>query len=358
MDNLWARRSNSSKLSLSTPSTTTTTTNGAPIPNNDHPTRNYSLSRRHGDTSSHSNKNPFNAMSPATASLQSPTAGASSAFGLGSGAFASFGASAKTAKSPGNVLDFGGVVNSSAKTPVTEKQQKDAALHKGPVPRASSTSLTDPKTATPPPSHALRNGWVFWFRPPINKSNGFVDYEKTLHPIAHCNSVEEFFDIYRHLKRPSTLPLVSDYHLFKRGVRPVWEDEENKKGGKWVVRLKKGVADRYWEDLLFAAIGDQFAEANDEVCGLVLSMRSGEDILSIWTRTDGGKVLGVRNVMKRALSFPPETKVEWKSHDSSIQQRTALDDARKEKTNQHNRNGNTSRDENASASEKKQISTS
>ncbi len=40
--------------------------------------------------------------------------------------------------------------------------------------------------------------------------------------------------------------------------------------------------------------------------------------------------------MKRILSFPPETKVEWKSHDSSIQQRTAIDDARKEKSNQHN----------------------
>jgi translation initiation factor 4E len=40
--------------------------------------------------------------------------------------------------------------------------------------------------------------------------------------------------------------------------------------------------------------------------------------------------------MKRILEFPPETKVEWKSHDSSIQQRTAIDDARKDKSNQHN----------------------
>ncbi len=35
--------------------------------------------------------------------------------------------------------------------------------------------------------------------------------------------------------------------------------------------------------------------------------------------------------MKRVLAFPPDTKVEWKSHDSSIAQRTAIDDARKEK---------------------------
>lgn len=140
----------------------------------------------------------------------------------------------------------------------------------------------------------MKNGWVFWFRPPIQKSNGYLEYEKTLHAMAGFDTVEDFFTIYKHLKRPSTLPLVSDYHIFKKGIRPVWEDEENKKGGKWVVRLKKGVADRYWEDLLFAIIGDQFAEASDEVCGAVLSVRNGEDILSIWTRNDGGRVLKIR----------------------------------------------------------------
>lgn len=40
-----------------------------------------------------------------------------------------------------------------------------------------------------------------------------------------------------------------------------------------------------------------------------------------------------RETMKRVLAFPADTKVEWKSHDSSIQQRTAIDDARKEKNN-------------------------
>ncbi len=45
--------------------------------------------------------------------------------------------------------------------------------------------------------------------------------------------------------------------------------------------------------------------------------------------------------MKRVLAFPPDTKVEWKSHDSSIQQRTALDDARKEKGANNNANAST-----------------
>lgn len=60
------------------------------------------------------------------------------------------------------------------------------------------------------------------------------------------------------------------------------------------MRLKKGVSDRYWEDLLFAIVGDQFAEAGEEVCGAVLSVRSGEDVLSVWTRIDGGRNIKIR----------------------------------------------------------------
>ena len=40
--------------------------------------------------------------------------------------------------------------------------------------------------------------------------------------------------------------------------------------------------------------------------------------------------------MKRTLNFPPDTKVEWKSHDASMAQRIAIDEQRKEKSNQRN----------------------
>lgn len=84
----------------------------------------------------------------------------------------------------------------------------------------------------------------------------------------------------------------------------MWEDEENKKGGKWILRLKKGVADRYWEDLLMAMIGDQFAEAGEEVCGAVVSVRSGEDVFSIWTKNDGGRNVKIRYVHKTHRRAP------------------------------------------------------
>ncbi|RCI17132.1 hypothetical protein L249_2104, partial [Ophiocordyceps polyrhachis-furcata BCC 54312] len=304
-NNLWTRRTNSSKLSLST-------SNG---PNGGH----ASIPKRHA--TEHAKASPFN--TPA-GGLVSPTGGASSAFGLGSGAFASFG-SAKPLKAPANPFD------SAMGSAVAKSSQAKDGPNKpvGRAPSMASISETQPSTAVQ--THPLKDAWSFWFRPPISKAHGFIEYDKTLHGIATVKTVEDFWQIYSHLKRPSALPVVSDYHLFKKDIRPIWEDDVNRKGGKWVVRMKKGVADRYWEDLVLSLVGDQFGDAGEDVCGAVLSVRNGEDILSIWTRTDGGRVLKIREIMKHLLNFPPNTRVEFKSHDSSIQQRTAIDEQRREK---------------------------
>ena len=248
------------------------------------------MKRFGGEGSFSSKSNPFNGIAPlTTTSVASPTSGASSAFGLGSGAFASFGSSAKTPKTPGTSLDF---ANSNPSTQPNEKAAKENSRPDGLDVKTKpiQPSLTNGSSSLSS-EHPLKSTWIVWYRPPTSK---YSDYEKSTIPLAHFSTVETFWSIYTHLKRPSTLPSVSDYHIFRKGIRPVWEDEENKRGGKWIIRLKKGVSDRYWEDLLFAIIGDQFAEAGDEVCGAVLSVRSGEDVLGVWTRIDGGRNIKIR----------------------------------------------------------------
>ncbi|KAL2887817.1 Eukaryotic translation initiation factor 4E type2 [Ceratocystis lukuohia] len=365
MDNIWTRRANKLSLATNNQGQTSSTISSQ---TGDASNRTIApFSKRFGGDGG-TTINPSKAGSfaaPNSASVVSPTS-ASNAFGLGSGAFASFGpVSAKTPKAGGNPFEaeLGSAVAKPNEKAKEIGYQQGSVIGSGgsnsaqagilakrstaPDTSAATSSILDRNAASglDLQRHPLRNKWVFWFRPPTSKSQGFVDYEKTLHAMAHCSSIEEFWAVYSHLKRVSTLPQVSEYHFFKWGIRPIWEDEENKKGGKWVVRLKKGVADRYWEDLLFALIGDQFSDAGEEVCGAVVSVRTGEDIISIWTRTDGGRVLKIRETMKHILNFPGNTRVEFKSHDSSIQQRTAIDEQRREKSSHnsssqhHNNNG-------------------
>ncbi|KAI5289939.1 hypothetical protein KEM54_002840 [Ascosphaera aggregata] len=328
MDNTnpWTRRGRGSKLTVST--SVWDTPGGKPSESPRTP--------RRFPVDSHTRNNPLNPLSSLSGNPSSPSTPASSAFRLGSGAFASFGSSGKQQSAAAK--------SSDQKAEKAEHHQPDKA------PGASSNKAwsrpkeinkevssipsniaagTADAAGTTVKDHPLKATWVVWYRPPTSK---YSDYEKSTIALASISTVESFWAVYSHLKHPSQLPTVSDYHIFRKDIRPVWEDEANKKGGKWIVRLKKGVADRYWEELLLAIVGDQFGDAGDEICGAVLSVRSGEDVLSVWTRIDGGRNIRIRSeTMKRLLAFPPDTNIQWKSHDDSIAQRAAVDQARHEK---------------------------
>jgi translation initiation factor 4E len=74
-----------------------------------------------------------------------------------------------------------------------------------------------------------------------------------------------------------------------------------------------------------AVISEQF-NVGDEICGLVVSVRHSEDILSIWNRTstDTETNLKIRDTIKRVLGLPLETVMEYKSHNDAIQDNSSF----------------------------------
>jgi len=189
--------------------------------------------------------------------------------------------------------------------------------------------LADPKLPMMPQHktvdfHPLRFPWTLWYmhRAPGQK---ITDYEAAIKSISSFETIEEFWSVYSHAQRPSQVENVSDFHLFKQGIRPIWEDEANINGGKWMVRLKKGLADRYWESLVVALVSEQF-DVGKEICGAVLSLRHSEDILSLWNRTatDSKINLRVRDTMKNTLDMPSETVMEYKTHNDALKDNSSF----------------------------------
>ena len=90
----------------------------------------------------------------------------------------------------------------------------------------------------------------------------------------------------------------------------------NNRGGKWMVRLKKGIASHYWEQLLLAIIGEQF-DVGSEICGAVVSVRNSEDIISVWNKNADNKdaTNKIRDQMRRTLKLPSFIAIEYqKTH--------------------------------------------
>lgn len=127
----------------------------------------------------------------------------------------------------------------------------------------------------------------------------------------------------------SDLPPKADFHLFKKGVRPEWEDPQNKSGGKWAYtsKEKKGVPiDDLWLNVLLAAIGESLEDDDDgEVMGVVCNVRGKFYRLGLWTKssTSTGKgerkdiLIRIGNRFKESLGLPPAEQVEFTGHTES-----------------------------------------
>ena len=147
----------------------------------------------------------------------------------------------------------------------------DSATDVGPVHENGQNGEIDIEMPVPEPDeHRLQFAYVLWFsHRPGGKTLNVQPYDQNLKVIGAFNTVEKFWAIYGHVIRPSEMAVHSDFHLFKHGIKPLWEDEANKAGGKWIVRLKKGLASRCWEDLILAILGEQFM-VGEEICGAVV----------------------------------------------------------------------------------------
>ncbi|KAJ1791245.1 hypothetical protein GGH19_004837 [Coemansia sp. RSA 1807] len=190
--------------------------------------------------------------------------------------------------------------------------------------KASEASAANASTEPVDEPHVLRFAWSFWF---IHRAPGhkISDYEAAMTRVATFSTVETFWASYSHLKRADKVPTITDYHMFRAGVRPVWEDTANMAGGKWMIRLKKGVSPRMWEKLCMAVVGDVF-NVGDQVCGIVLSIRNSEDIVSLWNKNalDTKTTVHIRDAMKSVMGLPASCVLEYKAHNDSLRDNSSF----------------------------------
>lgn len=157
--------------------------------------------------------------------------------------------------------------------------------------------------------------WFTFFKK--GKEKQLQEFEDNLKEIGSFSTAEAFWGIYQHMKRPDSLPRGSEFFLFKKGIRPLWEDPANANGGRLYVSLKKSpVTNKVWEDLqiAFLLVDSQF----DDINGVVLNVRTMEVILSIWTKDlSEERLVAVRAWLRESLDLPNEQFIEYKKHPKS-----------------------------------------
>lgn len=167
--------------------------------------------------------------------------------------------------------------------------------------------------------HPLQHTWTLWFYE-NDRNNTWEENQKE---IASFSSVEDFWSLFNHIKLASELRQGCDYSLFKRGIRPMWEDDYNKRGGRWLINLEKkqrsSDLDRFWLDVILCMIGEAFDNSED-VCGAVVNIRGKGDKIGVWTG-DANKstaVLEIGRKLKDRLRINPKLSIGYQIHKDTM----------------------------------------
>ncbi|MCA6491375.1 MAG: hypothetical protein IM572_01760 [Chitinophagaceae bacterium] len=167
--------------------------------------------------------------------------------------------------------------------------------------------------------------WFTFFKK--SKDKQLEEFEDNLKTIGTFSTAEEFWGIYQHMKRPNSLPRGCEFFLFKKGIKPMWEDTANIGGGRFYISMKKSlVTNKIWEDLQIAFI---LTDAElDAINGVVLNVRTSEVFMSVWTkRITDEQIAKIKEWIKDSLDLPNEQCIEYKKHPNNeqlIQKQEAL----------------------------------
>jgi len=179
--------------------------------------------------------------------------------------------------------------------------------------------------------HPLHNKWSFWFlRNDKNKT-----WADNLLEITTFDTVEDFWALYNHIELVSRIPQGCDYCVFKQGIKPMWEDDQNRQGGRWLHALSRNQRlndlDNYWLELLLLLIGEGFSGYSDDICGAVVNVRPKADKISLWTtswkKEDVNKNIG--RIMKTRLRIAgPGNLISYQAHDDTSTKHSSTTKAR------------------------------
>ena len=166
------------------------------------------------------------------------------------------------------------------------------------------------KRMRPPP---FANIWTFWHDKYVAPTGPDATHQSTTYEnrltlmYAEIHDIKEFYQIYNHTPC-ANLRQRDSFHLFKRGVKPVWEDARNVHGGAWTFRVPKEKSTEFWMLVQVIAVGEGFDDVvgkGDDICGLSLTTRFTSNLISVWNR-DGANRKSIDGILEVVLAELPD----------------------------------------------------
>jgi hypothetical protein len=146
------------------------------------------------------------------------------------------------------------------------------------------------------------------------------EWNERLVAVYTFDNVETFWRLFNNIKSPKQFESYQSYYLFRDGIKPSRECEENKGGGVWTSFLSNNYdrkhVDDYWLYFVLLMIGGTFMEEYEKTSGICISMFCGRgdrqhDRLSLWIKGDCTQEMAEASLTKHFARI----KFRYKAHE-------------------------------------------
>jgi hypothetical protein len=135
---------------------------------------------------------------------------------------------------------------------------------------ANSNTMAETRPSLPRRSSSLHKALIHKLRPlPFqyvwsvwhSKPDQHGEYRLTL-LVDHVADIAAFYRIFNNMPW-NQIRQKDSIHIFRSGVKPLWEDEENRDGGRWLIRIRPetGRAVKLWEEVCILCCGGELQAA-------------------------------------------------------------------------------------------------
>tara|TARA_B100000212_G_scaffold231689_1_gene176128 strand:+ start:120 stop:665 length:546 start_codon:yes stop_codon:yes gene_type:complete len=168
----------------------------------------------------------------------------------------------------------------------------------------SQNSCSVNNTETTTELHKLSDTWTLWAHLPHDTDWSLKSYNKVL----TFKNIEELITL------NNTIPerMLKNCMLFmmKEGIKPIWEDSENREGGCFSYRIANKHIKNIWDELSYRIVGKNCSYNKDLVStinGITISPKKSFCILKIWLKTskyqDPSEIIEFQNFTSAGCLF-------------------------------------------------------
>ncbi|KAH0789417.1 eukaryotic translation initiation factor 4E type 3-B [Histomonas meleagridis] len=168
--------------------------------------------------------------------------------------------------------------------------------------------------------HIFQDNWTFWLV--IFNYAPKQQQQYQIEEIVTVNSVENFYNYYKEMPKIAEIKCANykkaSIALFKKSIKPAWEDENNADGQSICFLVSSQNVDKVWYDLMLLAVGGDLQKivGTNNLCGIIVGPKVDDQYgVEIWTKRNIDNPEDVKaNILESLEIGNLAPKIIFKSH--------------------------------------------